>query len=70
MTRHWRIFFGSIGMMIYIALYAFLAAGLMSLWEERPSTLVELALYVILGVAWIFPLKPVFKWMGRGAHER
>lgn len=28
---------------------------------ERPSFLVELAIYVGLGVAWALPLKPIFK---------
>lgn len=56
-------------MMVYITLYAFLAAGVMAMWE-RPSVLVELALYMVLGIVWILPLKPLFKWMGRGAPDR
>ena len=32
---------------------------------ERPSILVELMIYVGLGVLWIFPLKAVFKGVGQ-----
>jgi len=32
---------------------------------NRPSVLVELAIYVGLGVVWAFPLKSIFKGIGQ-----
>lgn len=34
-------------------------------WLERPSVLVELAVYIGLGVLWVLPLKAVFKGIGQ-----
>ncbi len=44
--------------------YAITAAILLSFVQGLPK-LVELALYVFVGVAWIFPLKPLFLGVGR-----
>ncbi len=32
---------------------------------DRPPILLELAIYIVLGVAWVLPLKPVFKGVGQ-----
>jgi hypothetical protein len=32
---------------------------------DRPSVLVELAIYVGLGFLWMIPLKPIFKGVGQ-----
>jgi hypothetical protein len=34
-------------------------------WIERPSILVELAVYVGLGMVWILPLRSVFRGIGQ-----
>ena len=34
-------------------------------WLDRPSVLVELAIYVGLGFLWMLPLKPIFKGIGQ-----
>ena len=34
-------------------------------WLGRPSVLVELAIYVGLGLLWILPLRPVFMGVGQ-----
>ncbi len=44
--------------------YAITAAILLSFVQGLPK-LVELALYVFVGVTWIFPLKPLFLGVGR-----
>ena len=36
---------------------------------ERPSTLVELAVYALLGVAWALPFRALFKGIGRGPPD-
>ncbi|MDG4648560.1 DUF2842 domain-containing protein [Roseibacterium sp. SDUM158017] len=49
-----------VGLPAYIAL----AWYIVSLFE-RPSLLVELGVYVVLGILWAFPLKAVFKGVGQ-----
>ena len=40
------------------------AVNLVALFE-RPTILVELLVYIVLGVVWAFPLKFVFKGIGQ-----
>lgn len=49
-----------VGLPVYIVL----AVTLVDL-IERPSVLVELAIYVGLGVLWILPLRPIFLGIGQ-----
>ena len=44
--------------------YIVVAVSLVAL-SERPSVLVELAIYVGLGILWIIPLRPVFLGIGQ-----
>ncbi|WP_417241525.1 DUF2842 domain-containing protein [Celeribacter sp.] len=44
--------------------YIIVAVKVVSLFE-RPSILVELGVYVGLGVLWAFPLKSVFRGIGQ-----
>ena len=39
-------------------------------WIDRPSLLVELAVYVGLGFLWMVPLKPIFKGIGQPDPDR
>jgi predicted membrane channel-forming protein YqfA (hemolysin III family) len=34
-------------------------------WLERPPLLLELVIYVALGLVWIFPFKGLFKGIGK-----
>lgn len=34
-------------------------------WLERPSLLVELLVYVVLGIVWALPFKFIFKGIGQ-----
>lgn len=47
-----------------LPLYIIVAVNIVDLFE-RPSILVELLIYVGLGVIWAFPLKWVFKGIGQ-----
>lgn len=58
--KRWSLLILLIGLPIYIVL----AITLVSLFD-RPSILVELAIYVGLGVLWIMPFKAVFKGIGQ-----
>ena len=47
-----------------VPLYIIAAVNLVALFD-RPSFLVELLIYIGLGVIWAFPLKAVFKGIGQ-----
>ncbi|MEM6323438.1 MAG: DUF2842 domain-containing protein [Pseudomonadota bacterium] len=59
--RRWSLFVLLVGLPAYIGA----AWWLMSLFETRPNLLVELLIYIGLGVIWAFPLKAVFKGVGK-----
>jgi len=58
--RRWSLVALLIGMPIYIILAIFVISLL-----PRGPFLVELLKYVVVGVAWIFPLKSVFLGIGQ-----
>ena len=58
--RRWSLVILLIGMPVYVILAVNLVEML-----ERPSLLVELLIYVVLGIAWIIPFKFVFKGVGQ-----
>lgn len=49
-----------VGMPVYVVVATTLVG-----WLERPSILVELAIYVGLGILWIIPLKRLFLGIGQ-----
>ncbi|MEO9572470.1 MAG: DUF2842 domain-containing protein [Tateyamaria sp.] len=51
-------------LVVALPLYIIVALNVVSAFE-RPSILVELLIYVGLGVIWAFPLKFVFKGIGQ-----
>lgn len=58
--RRWALVILLLGLPLYIIA----AVVLISLFE-RPSTLVELAIYVGLGVLWAVPFRFVFRGIGQ-----
>ena len=54
-------------LLAYIALYTVLAASLGVALVPLVPTWAQLVFYAIAGIVWIFPLKPLFAWMNRGA---
>ena len=67
MNVHTRKAFGSLLLLGYLGLYVAFAATLGAfIWAHTPSW-VGLTYYAVAGVAWVFPLKPLFGWMNRGA---
>ena len=60
-TRKWLAL---LILVVALPLYIVVALNLVTLFE-RPSVLVELLIYVGLGVVWAFPLKFVFKGIGQ-----
>ena len=51
-------------LVIGLPLYIVVAVNLVDL-IDRPSLLVELAIYVGLGFLWMLPLRPIFRGIGQ-----
>lgn len=60
-----RIPIGVIGLIAGLILYAF-GVLLLSPWIERLPVLVQTIVYLVLGVAWLLPLKRFLIWMETG----
>ncbi|APG47646.1 DUF2842 domain-containing protein [Phaeobacter porticola] len=58
--RRWALVILLIGMPLYIV-----AAVTVISWLDRPSLLVELLVYIVLGVLWVLPFKFVFRGVGK-----
>jgi branched-subunit amino acid transport protein len=58
--RRWSLVILLVGLPIYIV-----AAVTLVGWLDRPSILVELLVYVVLGVLWALPFKFVFRGVGK-----
>jgi hypothetical protein len=65
MEPTWRKPAGIIGMLLYLTLYAGLVAAFADVLALLPGWLM-LLVYVVLGIAWIAPLRPLFLWMNTG----
>ncbi len=69
MRRRTRSLIGTIAMLAFIVVYAPLAMALAdSRIAETPAP-VQAILYALLGIAWIFPLMPLIRWMERPDPE-
>ena len=51
-------------LLIALPIYVVIAISVMALFE-RPSIIIELLIYLALGVVWAFPLKSVFMGVGQ-----
>lgn len=56
---------GCFALLAYLTLYLALAATLGAILLPTLPQWAELIYYVIAGVAWVFPLKPLIMWMTR-----
>jgi predicted membrane channel-forming protein YqfA (hemolysin III family) len=61
----WRKPVGMIGMIVYIAVYA-LIVSVLSDQILGASQLVQVGFYLVAGLIWVLPLKPLFLWMNTG----
>ncbi|SMH34849.1 DUF2842 domain-containing protein [Maritimibacter sp. HL-12] len=52
-------------LVIGLPLYIVVAVNLVDLFETRPPILVELVIYIGLGVAWMLPLRKLFLGVAR-----
>ncbi len=64
MEPSWRKPAGIIGLLVYLAVYAAIIASFGDTLDALPQALKVIA-YLIAGVAWVAPLKPLFVWMNK-----
>lgn len=56
---------GCLVLLVYLALYAALAASIGVALAPVAPVWLQLAYYACAGMIWVFPLKPLFGWMNR-----
>lgn len=61
----WRKPAGMLLILAVIAAWAFIVASFSHIIARWPG-LVQLAVYVVAGIIWIFPMRPVLVWMETG----
>lgn len=61
----WRKPAGIFGILVLIAVWAILIASLAGEVSKWPI-LVQGIFYLVAGIAWVLPLKPLLKWMETG----
>ena len=64
--RRWSLVVLLIGLPVYIVT----AVWVMSFFETRPHIVIEVLIYLVLGVVWAFPLKAVFMGVGQADPDQ
>jgi predicted membrane channel-forming protein YqfA (hemolysin III family) len=65
MTPSWRKPAGALFICVLVLVWCIAIASL-SGWVGRWSVWVQTAFYVVTGLIWIAPLKPLLRWMETG----
>lgn len=65
MSMRWKKLLGTLVIIIWLIVYAVVAARLAYDILPEANWLAELAYYMIAGLAWILPLMPLIWWMSR-----
>jgi hypothetical protein len=65
MRRRTRTLIGTVTMLAFVCLYGPLAMALADSRIAETPAAIQAVLYSILGIAWIFPLMPLIRWMER-----
>lgn len=65
MNPSWRKPTGAFAIMAIIVIWAGLVLAA-SPWIERTPMLAQAVIYLIAGIVWILPLKPLLQWMETG----
>lgn len=65
MEPSWRKPAGALAILALIALVAVIV-GSLSPWIGRLPVLAQMLVYLIAGIVWIAPLKPLLRWMETG----
>ena len=64
--RRWSLVVLLVGLPVYIVM----AVWVMSFFETRPHIVIEVLIYLGLGVLWAFPLKSVFMGVGQADPDQ
>ncbi len=62
--RRWSLVILLIGLPLYVVV-----AVTVVNWFDRPNFLLEIAIYVALGIVWALPLRAVFRGVGKPDPE-
>ena len=62
----WRIPAGVLALLFGLMVYALAVARFLAPWFEGWPALVQVPIYVLLGVVWLLPLRPLMIWMETG----
>ena len=65
----WRQPVGILLILLLIAGWAVLVASAASLLADAPRWL-HILYYLVAGIAWVLPLKPLLRWMETGAWRK
>ena len=65
MTAHTRKLVGAIGMIVWLAVYAIIAAGIGVRILPGAAWLIALLYYALAGTLWIVPVGLTLPWMHR-----
>jgi len=65
MRRRTRTLIGTVTMLAFVCLYGPLAMALADSRIAETPAAIQAVLYSLLGIAWIFPLMPLIRWMER-----
>lgn len=65
MSPSWRKPFGIFMILLIILIWAVIIVSLSPLIGRLPA-LAQAPLYLAAGIVWIFPLKPLLRWMDQG----
>ncbi len=63
MRRRTRTLVGTLAILVFVVLYAPLAMAIADSRIAETPPLVQAVIYSVLGIAWIFPLMPLIRWM-------
>ncbi|UZK66772.1 DUF2842 domain-containing protein [Sphingomonas sp. M1-B02] len=61
----WRKPAGALGIVLLILVWVVLVASFSAEIGALP-VLIQLLVYIVLGIVWILPLKPLLRWMETG----
>ncbi len=65
MTVRTRKLIGAVVLLLFLAVYALLAMFIAIVLQVSASKWIELAYYVVAGVAWVIPAGWLVRWMQR-----
>ena len=69
MRKRTRKLLGTIGIVAFVIVYAPIAMALAESRILEAPQAVQILAYIALGIAWIFPLVPVIRWMEKPDPE-